>query len=1723
MLAPVVLVLDEGADLRARLAPAEVRGARRAGVALELENRGAGQVEVHMADDRSGQVEVSFQPRSLVVPPGSRRTVTGTVTRRRPLFGTARRSPFGVVVATRQRDLRLPGGFTQAPLFSRGVTGLLALLVLLGLWASALVVGLDRIRSGDSDADRRAAAAAAAAAAEEEADGTGGAGSGGGAGGGPGGGGAGAEEGGAEQAAPAGVRVGGTVSAADPEGVDVAIRPVNLSDPEADQAEFAQPLRTFRMADGPPKRYGRSVGVVGQTVDERRSTSTDVDGAWAFGGVRAPGLYLVTFSKPGYQTRRFIVETAEGQEPPALEVDLVAGPGSISGRIVTGGGAGAGGVTVTATDGTLVLTTTSASTGQVGAFALEGLATPATWVLTTSRPGYGAEAARVDLAGSDSASGVVIEVSDGVAAIGGTVTSAEGAVGGLDVTVTDGETTRTATTLTEGPTGGFLIPALPVPGTYTLTVAGEGWQTLTRQVELSADVDLSLEVRRSTAQLVGRIVEQLPDGSVVGIGGVGITLVSEGRTFKSGSAGEGGDGRYELRGIPPGSYVVTLERYGYRTEQILVDLAAGDRRIADVTMVAVPPESLPDTSTVNGVVTATTGGPLAGAGISVRVSTADGSDLVVTATADGAGNYVVENLPPGIHTVTASAAGHAPSSRSVRLAVGGAVTADFSLVPNATVTGRVISNYDGAAKAGAVVRITKPSDPSFGPFDATTAAQPGGAVGFVFSGAQSLESGTYQISVVSLADHRPSVPTTFEVSAPSAAAVDLNVDRLGHLQVQVVRPTAAGLQIVTGSQLTIARTDGTAVCNQIVSGATAGPCPVATQGEVVEVAGLAPGDYRADAGAVAGTLPGSAGPVTVELNRTASLIVVLTQSPGSVSGRVVWLKDGVSTGVPGATVTLATRTAFSFDTFSYVETTCTTTGDATGNFTFDFPAPAGQCAPVAGLVFDFGYPIFGDGRFQASAPGFATNDPTYRNPLDGSVVELRANPGTIGGTVTLADGVASPGTPTGITGTVTTKPTGSGTVAVTVGSTGTISATENGTPTVTAGRYVIAFSKAGYDTETVTVDVAPGGTADASATLDRQGSVTVTAVSRPNPAQPAGASNVQRPVGGVTFTLTPSSGPARQLTAPAGEDHVTFTGVTAGSYTLTGSRAGFDPPVTPLAITVGIGQDRSDTIVLRRYGSISGRLVGVTGDGSSPLVGVTVTAEGPDAATTRFSDVTGPDGSFAIEGLLNGSYDLSTTGVTGWQDLSRTGVVVANADDAALGDVTVNATLASLSGTIVDDATGDGISGATVRIYRDVSGSRVEATTTTDGDGDYSFTGVVPAIWQVEITATGYASVRTAVDLVSNRNFTLDEDLARLRNSVVGDVVARFGTKDLALEGASVVATDIASGTAAPAVPTGADGKYRIDGLLDGSYSISITKDGFTTATATVDLSGGVTRRADGVLPALRRSVAVTVTSAVGDAPISGVAVTLVAATGPTDTGANVGPSNTSGTGVASFSDVLPGAYTVQVAAGGGHLSGSTSLTVPISSSGATVTAAVEVAEARLAGTVTYDDGTSGGPQPSDGAVVQVFAGPGADPATAPVLRTLTVTSGSYSAYVAAGTYTLRIAQGGAEAVGDVTLAVGEIDGLDAALAEPGSITASVEDDEGDPVATATVTVSSGVTIVATLTSGAGGTYAFADIPPGSYTVTATGLGDTDSDTVVVTAGAEATVDLVLVPPPPEP
>lgn len=303
-------------------------------------------------------------------------------------------------------------------------------------------------------------------------------------------------------------------------------------------------------------------------------TSTGADGAYALPSLPAPGKYQVAVSAPGYQVSTFTVSVNGGQKRFAPTVLLSAGAGSIAG-LVTDGTDPLGGVSVTTTMGTSTLAVATPTEGAIGRFTLGNLQTPATYVLTFSKDGYGSATTVVDLGPGENRTSLAVALIPGTGTVTGTVLGPTGAgVGGATVTVGGAAAPVSTTTVTTGDVGFFAVSGLPVPGTYTLTVSKPGLAPQTVPVTLdgtSKPPTVSVTLGAALGSLSGTV--SVPKGASPG--GITITVTSG---LAPVTTQTDGSGRFVVAGLAPGTYAVTASGTGLTQQTAQVTVSAGEQQ-----------------------------------------------------------------------------------------------------------------------------------------------------------------------------------------------------------------------------------------------------------------------------------------------------------------------------------------------------------------------------------------------------------------------------------------------------------------------------------------------------------------------------------------------------------------------------------------------------------------------------------------------------------------------------------------------------------------------------------------------------------------------------------------------------------------------------------------------------------------------------------------------------------------------------------------------------------------------------------------------------------------------------------------------------------------------------------------------------------------------------------------------------------------------------------------
>jgi hypothetical protein len=263
---------------------------------------------------------------------------------------------------------------------------------------------------------------------------------------------------------------------------------------------------TVRLSAGPGSISGQvtsggvpvgGVKIQALSGDQQWATATPTSGAvgiFALEDLPTPGTYTLVFELDGYSTETVAIALGPGQSRVGLNIDMTGGTGTIAGR-VTSDGAGLGDVTVAITGGPVDSTTTTLTAGEIGAFRLTGLPTPARYTLTFSAVGYQSQTISVDLTSNQSATGVNVALSRSIGSIGGRVIDINTgeAISGVEITITNGDVDK-STLSASSPPGEFLVGGL-TRGPWSLTFTRTGYIAHTVLVTIEPGEDVRIIVQ----------------------------------------------------------------------------------------------------------------------------------------------------------------------------------------------------------------------------------------------------------------------------------------------------------------------------------------------------------------------------------------------------------------------------------------------------------------------------------------------------------------------------------------------------------------------------------------------------------------------------------------------------------------------------------------------------------------------------------------------------------------------------------------------------------------------------------------------------------------------------------------------------------------------------------------------------------------------------------------------------------------------------------------------------------------------------------------------------------------------------------------------------------------------------------------------------------------------------------------------------------------------------
>ena len=572
---------------------------------------------------------------------------------------------------------------------------------------------------------------------------------------------------------------------------------------------------------------------------------------------------------------------------------------------------------------------------------------------------------------------------------------------------------------------------------------------------------------------------------------------------------------------------------------------------------------------------------------------------------------------------------------------------------------------------------------------------------------------------------------------------------------------------------------------------------------------------------------------------SASLALGMTTTGGEQPASVQWTMT-----YPATDITSVTVTAGSSDTAASKSLTCSSTPGSTicvtygmnntviadGNLATATFVVAPGAPDTAATIQVTGVSVSSPAGL--SVPGTASNGALTIAHVAPTISGLSCSPATVTGSGTSSCSVTLSSAATS----AVTVTLASGNAAVTVPASVVVAAGASSAPfTATVG--AVSTSQTAKLTAT-------SGTSSQSFTL--------------NLTAPTFTISGTAGTGGATLTLTGNSG---ATTVASGTGSYNFTGLAAGTYTVTPSLTGF--AFTPASTTITISTS-SPTVNFTAASTATFMISGTAGTG-----GATLTLSGKSSASTVASST----GSYSFTGLAAGTYTV-TPSLTGFAFTpGSTTVTISTANQ------TVNFTAASTATFTISGTAGT--SGATLTLSGKSSATATSAGTT----GTYSFTGLAAGTYTVTPSKSGFtfSPTSTTVTISSNQsvNFTATAQTWTISGTT-------------GMTGAAVTVTGTTNGSTV----SGTGGTYAFTNLPTGTYTLtpSMTGATFTPTSTTVTISGNQTVN---FTPSSTATFTIS-----GTAGTSGATLTLSGKSSATTTSAGT-------TGTYSFTGLAAGTYTV--------------------------------------------------------------------------------------------------------------------------------------------------------------------------------------------------------------------
>ncbi|MEI2325688.1 carboxypeptidase regulatory-like domain-containing protein [Priestia megaterium] len=1427
------------------------------------------------------------------------------------------------------------------------------------------------------------------------------------------------------------------------------------------------------------------VRTIGGTNIVVSTDTTDTDGNYFIAGL-SPGTYSVVGSSTGFGTVT-IGAIVQADQTAIANLSLPPLTGSVSGTITDLRGNAITGsntqIQVFDISGILLKTLLANADGTFNVIDL----IPGTYLIQVTALNFATAIASASVA-AEQTTNIIVPLTPNPATVTGQVinTQTGAPLSGVIVTITDLNGLILGNSVSDI-NGQFIIRNLP-PNTAVITATatqpGLGSTSTSVQLGPGSTNNVTLFLTPEVGSLTGSI-RNIQTSEVIAAATVQVfdftralvaTLVTD------------PNGQYLLENITPGTYRVIVSNQNFGT-------------IAQEAVVVVNQETILNFSlTPNpGIILGTilnqqNNQPLGGVGVVVRQFSPAGPVVANSAT-DGNGLFTIPNLAPGTYTVIATLPNFGTSAASVEVITNSSSTVKLALTPNpGAVQGVVTNAASGAPLPNTFVRVINNN----GVIVAVMQTDPNGQYRV-----QNLEPGTYTMIVINSSFQRQTIG--FIVAAGQTNIINVPLEVNPGAVVGTITSAQTGIPLAGATVQLFLSQSLIPVANT-----------VADENGVYHFNGLEPGDYIVTANSTS-FARGVLG-ATVLPNAQTTANISLQPNPVSVSGtitdqngnplsnatiRVLDENETVlGTGVsgldgaytvgglpPGTYGIIATKTGFSTITsgltlvpgeiqtgvnFILVANSGTLTGVVTDSSTgTPLPGVTITIRNILGLVVATAFTNV-DGRYtiQNLAPGeynvsffengfgnfvlgaqITTNITTVLNTALSPLV------GTIQGQI-----LSEQGTP--VTGeNIQVKIYNENLVLIRTilsNSDGTFNALD-----LSPGTYLVNVTAPGFASNTVSAIVRAN---EQTLTTIRLGTLPATLIGEVINAESGEG------IAGSLIIVTRSNGVVIG-TAISGENgNFSISNLPAGSFIVTAQNQKFGTFSTGVTLVAG-----DTTTTLLSLSPNPGRLLGqVTNESTTvPIPGAIIQIFDENRSFVT-SVVTDAQGTFTVSNLSPGQYTTVINAV-GFGSEFREFMITAEEDTVISANLSPN--FGIIQGTVTSLESSQPISSASVVIRALSPAGPIVATTVTDQNGFYQLTGIAPGSYTVIMSGPPiFGSETISIMLDSGEIEIVNLTLTNLPGSVQGKITDEAG---IGLTNVLIQLFD-EQGSLVRRVQTDNNGNYFIRGFTPGTYKITASQQGFQNAFTNFNVGPEGVATVNLVLLTRPGNINGTIRNAVTNQPIPGAVIQLFPNQSLTPIATTVADQQ----GNYQFVGLQPGNYRI-ISSEFNFASASSGSTV-ISDQTTTTNLFLQPNPASISGIVTTTEGTA-----INNASIRIL-----DQNETIIGFGVTGPDGRYAiSNIPAGTFTIIIsAQLFQSQLSSITLNQGESrqDVNFTLLSNPGSITGTVTNINGNPLPGAVITVrilgSTGIVIGSTVTD-QGGHYQVSSLAPGSYTVTVNVLG----------------------------